>query len=217
MNWFEPLDHYCERLGPGIWAEPLNAVSNAGFIVAAIVLWCQWRRLQHPTVPGLLLVANVFVIGIGSFLFHTFANRWSELADVIPISLFILFYLSVALRAYLHLIWWQSLLAVAAFLIFSQVFTSWFASIIGYTAAYLPALMAIFAVGAAAARKQPAIARGLLTAGLVFTASVMFRAADLPLCGGLPYGTHMVWHLLNAMTLFLLVNLYLNRPVSAVP
>lgn len=29
MNEF--IDIYCERLGPGLWAEPLNALTNAAF------------------------------------------------------------------------------------------------------------------------------------------------------------------------------------------
>ena len=40
---FTPLDLYCERLGPEFWAEPLNAISNGGFIVAA---WLAWRNSE---------------------------------------------------------------------------------------------------------------------------------------------------------------------------
>ena len=32
------IDIYCERLGPGFWAEPLNATSNLAFIVSATLL-----------------------------------------------------------------------------------------------------------------------------------------------------------------------------------
>lgn len=31
MDWNGYLDLYCERLIPGFWGEPLNAVSNAAF------------------------------------------------------------------------------------------------------------------------------------------------------------------------------------------
>ncbi|WP_431310977.1 ceramidase domain-containing protein [Methylobacterium nigriterrae] len=34
-GWFEPIRAYCERTEAGFWAEPLNAVSNAAFLVAA--------------------------------------------------------------------------------------------------------------------------------------------------------------------------------------
>ena len=27
---------YCERLGSGLWAEPINALSNISFLLAAI-------------------------------------------------------------------------------------------------------------------------------------------------------------------------------------
>ena len=37
-----PVDDYCERLGPGLWAEPLNLVTNLAFLIAAIL----WRRCR---------------------------------------------------------------------------------------------------------------------------------------------------------------------------
>jgi len=33
------IDLYCERLGPGIWAEPINALTNLAFLVAAFAAW----------------------------------------------------------------------------------------------------------------------------------------------------------------------------------
>ena len=33
------MDAYCERVGPGLLAEPLNAVSNVSFLLAA---WAAW-------------------------------------------------------------------------------------------------------------------------------------------------------------------------------
>ncbi len=35
MNWSAYVDNCCERLLPGFWGEPLNAVSNAAFVLAA--------------------------------------------------------------------------------------------------------------------------------------------------------------------------------------
>lgn len=37
MNWTAYIDSYCERLLPGFWDEPLNAVSNLAFWLAAMV------------------------------------------------------------------------------------------------------------------------------------------------------------------------------------
>jgi hypothetical protein len=33
------------------------------------------------------------------------------------------------------------------------------------------------------------------------------RSLDMPLCAGWPVGTHFLWHLLNALLLYLLVRL----------
>ena len=111
MTWFDPVDNYCERLDSSFWAEPLNAMSNLAFIVAGLVLLRQWQKAPGRDVIGLLLAVNVLVIGVGSFLFHTFANRWSALADVLPITIFIHGYLAVALRSYLGFRWWQAVAA----------------------------------------------------------------------------------------------------------
>jgi len=43
-----------------------------------------------------------------------------------------------------------------------------------------------------------------VAAGL-FALSVMLRTLDRSLCGGFPLGTHFLWHLLNAVLLYLLL------------
>ena len=35
-SWLTPIDNYCERLGPGLWAEPLNAATNGAVLAAAL-------------------------------------------------------------------------------------------------------------------------------------------------------------------------------------
>ncbi len=87
------LDAYCERTGPGLWGEPLNAVTNLAFIVAAVMALRLWRAQPGLTYRNgwdlLLMIALLFAIGIGSALWHTFATRWAMSADTIPILLFI--------------------------------------------------------------------------------------------------------------------------------
>ena len=96
------VDHYCERTGSGVDAEPLNALTNAAFLVAA---WGAWRFLsRHPSrsAHGLVvaLIATMVLVGVGSFLFHTVATRWAEWGDVLPIMLFMLLYLWLVLTLF---------------------------------------------------------------------------------------------------------------------
>ena len=91
-DWFEAIDNYCERTDASLWAEPLNAFSNLAFIAAFVAgLWC-YRRYRQETGRQrwefILLLALLCGIGVGSFLFHTFATRWALVADVGPITLF---------------------------------------------------------------------------------------------------------------------------------
>ena len=39
--WSDPIDLYCERLGPSFWAERVNALTNIAFILALILVG--WR------------------------------------------------------------------------------------------------------------------------------------------------------------------------------
>ena len=75
---------------------------------------------------------------------------------------------------------------------------------------YLPALLAMVIVGGLLAERKHPAAPFVLWAALIFAISVTFRSLDLALCDayqlqGRNIGTHFVWHLLNALALFLLL------------
>lgn len=200
MDWTAPIDIYCERLAPGFWAEPLNAVTNAAFLLAAAVPFVVTRdRRPEPLVA--LLAALVAIIGIGSFLFHTLANRWSMLADVLPITLFIYAYLGYALRRYLHFGWIATGAALVVFLPLSAGIEALARPLLGGSAGYLPALLAMLFVALLTHRIGHPASRSLLAAAGIFAVSLTLRTLDAPLCAALPAGTHFLWHLLNAATL----------------
>ena len=35
----QQIDGYCERVDPSYWAEPVNAVTNLAFVLAALIVW----------------------------------------------------------------------------------------------------------------------------------------------------------------------------------
>jgi hypothetical protein len=201
MDWTAPIDLYCERAGPDFWAEPLNAVSNAAFLVAAA--WGLARSRRDG--PVFLLAVLVGVIGVGSFLFHTFADRWSNLADVLPITVFIYGYFFLAMRRFLELGRLWSAAATLLFLAASFAVAPALSPLLGGSAGYAPALLAILGVGVAAWIRGSEGAGLLLAAGIIFAVSLTLRTLDQPLCATLPLGTHFLWHVLNALTLALLL------------
>ncbi len=153
-GWWEPVRDYCERTGPGLWAEPLNAVSNAAFVVAAILLL---RRGRAPDRVADGFAWLIGVIGLGSALFHTLAVQWSMLADVIPIALFIHAYFYLALRRFLGLPALAALAGTLAFAVAAAFFEPALSRIAGQplspltngSIGYAPAALALFGVGAA--------------------------------------------------------------------
>ncbi len=206
MDLHRQLNNYCERLGPEFWSEPLNAITNAAFLVAALAAFLLWRRKTPDDWAGLSLIVVLAAIGTGSFLFHTFATVWAVLADVIPIAIFIHVYLYFALKRFLELHWWVALgIVVAFFAATPLVAETLFAPLVGSSAGYVPALLAIFVVGSLIFRKDQQLGRQVLLTGLVFLASLTFRTIDGPLCSQLAFGTHFMWHILNSIVLFLLI------------
>ena len=66
-----------------------------------------WRLLSCGAAWGMrllplarLLVIVLGLIGVGSFLFHTHAQAWAALADVVPILCFVLIYIYAANRGF---------------------------------------------------------------------------------------------------------------------
>ena len=212
MDWTAQIDAYCERTDPGLWSEPLNAVTNLAFLLAAIVMW---RRT--PGLPGaMVLCAILFAIGIGSALFHTFATAWAAAADTIPIGLFILTYIFLLHRDLLGLRRLWALGAVVAFFPYAALMvpvlnTVPFLAISNFYWT-VPILLALYALGLA--RTRPALARGLATGAAILTLSITLRSLDETLCEAVPIGTHLWWHLLNALMLGYMIHVYAGQMLA---
>src|SRR5918992_5368812 len=89
----EVMDAYCERVGPGLFAEPLNAVTNLSFIFAAWAAWILAKRTNTLTTGIKVLIAIGVSVGIGSILWHTLPNSWTLILDTVPIVIFIMWYI----------------------------------------------------------------------------------------------------------------------------
>jgi hypothetical protein len=213
---FDPIDAYCERMGPGLWGEPLNALTNLAFLVAAVI--CA-LRLDAPRPPmGMALVATLAAIGVASGLFHTFANGLTALLDVMAIVFFVFLYVFAVNRHVLG--WsrgwsWSSMLALPPCLALA---TTGFAALPGFaiSSAYWSVAALISGYGVALWPRRPAFARGLLIGAAILSVSITARSLDLGLCAALPGGTHYLWHILNAIMLGWMIETY-RRAAPAEP
>jgi hypothetical protein len=56
VDWFRAVNRYCERTDASYWSEPVNALSNAAFLVVALVVWPAARRAGDRAAQALCLV-----------------------------------------------------------------------------------------------------------------------------------------------------------------
>jgi hypothetical protein len=146
----------------------------------------------------------VAVVGLGSFAFHTLATRGAVLLDVIPIAVFIYGYLTLALRRFLALPRRLVAAIVVAFAVAAQTASALAPrDTLNGSVGYLPALAAMIVV--ALPVKTPAVRRGRWVAAAIFAISLVFRTIDRDVCPLLPLGTHWIWHILNAVVLYVLL------------
>lgn len=240
MNWSQKIFNYCERsVDPSFWAEPLNAWSNAAFCIAALValrqLWVRGEIAKRPA--ELALCAMVFTVGVGSFLFHTFATPWAARADVIPIAIFMYAYVAYALRRLLKLNWLLVLLGLAAFgysyvmarqiacpPILVDIVSASRGKCLNGTIGYTPAFFALVIVAFALLVVRRPAWQWIAAAAVAFFCSMVFRTFDLEVCNataiaGYRTGTHFMWHLLNGLTTYLLLMaaVYYGKPDDPQP
>ena len=206
MDWFEAVDGYCERIDATFWSEPVNAITNAAFLIAAF--WV-WRRPDLP-IMGRVLAIILALIGIGSFLFHTFAQPWAGVADVVPILIYILVYIYVATRDYFGATRVVSWAAVIGFFPFAAL-VGWLLGdfeALGSTRGYVPVPIVILLYAYMLRHKRPTVSRGLVIGVGILVVSMSARWADEPLCHTHPHGTHFAWHVLNAIMLAWMIEVY---------
>lgn len=218
------IDLYCERTGPGFWDEPWNALTNMAFPVAALVAWWLAQRRGDGDWPERAVIAMGGLIGVGSFLFHTFATPWSEWADVVPIWGFVAAFILLTIYRLtgesplrtLRIAAIAGGVTVGLFLLTGQdriTGPEAPADPFNGSLQYLPALVALVVfAGLALWRGHPA--RFLLGAAtLTFLVSLGFRTVDLAACAVTGIGTHFLWHLLNGLMIGLLLSaLVLHLP-----
>jgi hypothetical protein len=208
MDLGRAIDGYCERIGPGLWDEPVNAVTNLAFILAAAVMW---RRSGDVPLARLLCVL-LALIGAASGAFHTHAVVWTAAADSLSILVFVLVYLYAANRAFLGLGRAAALGGTTLFLPYAAATVPVFQLMpgLGGSAAYAPVPLLIALYALFLARRAPETAKGLAAGAAILVLSLIFRTLDAPLCEAVSVGTHFLWHILNAAMLGWMIEVYLR-------
>ncbi|GAA4428162.1 ceramidase domain-containing protein [Actinokineospora soli] len=205
-----PVDAYCERTGPDFWSEPVNALTNVAFLIAAVLAYRHLLRQQSRPPTLVALVVLLIAIGLGSFTFHTVATRWAAVLDTTPILLFMLVYVVSFARHFMGAPWRWAWVAAPVFIGFSIGVNT----LVDF-GGYVPALLGMVVLaGITAFRRMYTYTRWYLGIAALFAVSLTLRTVDLGVCGWLPVGTHFLWHVLNAAVLYLVIRVAADRAAN---
>ena len=210
MDLLAYTDIYCERTAPGLLNEPLNFFSNLAFVFAGLLILRMLRQepLRDKKWQGLcqLGAGMMIVVGIGSMLFHSFATIWAELTDVIPIAIFVFFFLILHVLAVVNRGWAGVAVAmgglVFAGVVFAQVIDP---AMVNGSQDYFAPLLLLMVLSVIHFRKDAASGIWMLGGCVTFIASLIMRSLDLIVCEAWPFGTHFLWHTLNGILLYVLM------------
>jgi hypothetical protein len=193
---------YCERCGPGLFDEPINAVSNIVFLIAAWTAWRLGKRRASLSLGLWLLIDLSIAVGIGSLMWHTFATPWALYFDVVPILLFQLCFLWIYCRHVAGLnraLVMSLLLAYILAGLWLRQYRVWLNGVL----LYAPAIGLSLSIGVyhcVRVQREPYV---LLVSALLFCIALICRTIDLIVCRWLPIGTHFLWHVLNGVVVYL--------------
>jgi hypothetical protein len=203
-----PVDLYCERTGPGLWSEPVNALTN--LVIIAAGLWGLRQARRHDAgIAVVVLCWWVVAIGIGSAIFHLFATRGTIWFDVLPIAGFVLAYTLFSMRRYLGMAWGGAIALVVGFYAIAGLaawsLPAWLREASNGTTSYLPPFLGLALLGGLIALKGCRAGWYVLGAFPVFLLAIVFRMIDPMVCAGFPLGTHFLWHVFDGLTLAILL------------
>jgi hypothetical protein len=207
----EYVDNYCERTDGSFWSEPLNAVSNVSFLIAAIVAFIFIRRTARqvgkPAGELYALPVMIFLIFLGSSAFHTTATRWGLVWDSASIGVYMVYFIALWPKMYWELPWRRAWLGAPIFLVFTVGVSAIIQAAPGmYIAALAGMLILAGLLFFSKIDDRKPYWRWFVGAALVFAVSLTARTLDNPLCGELPIGTHFVWHTLNGIVLYMVTH-----------
>jgi hypothetical protein len=207
------IDLYCERLNAGFLAEPVNAASNIAFFIAAFYAWQYSKQQAVDAIPFRLLIALMVSIGLGSLAFHLFANKASQLADLIPVFLFQLLYLWLYSKNVLACKRPVRVL-LSILLLIGIAVSSQYPGALNGSLIYMPTLLVLCLISFYHMQQSTRGSQLVAGALVLFCLSLLFRTVDNSVCQYIAAGTHFLWHLLNGMVVFMLYRFLVMNSTS---
>lgn len=192
-----PANNYCERISEAFWAEPINALTNGLFFLAAIAVY---SLIKKHKLNGLyrVLPYELAIVGVGSFLWHTARSPITQVLDGSLLYIFILTVLVLLLKQ-LSGKWniaWFGLIGLVLFQVAVFIFVP---ALRDTPIRHIIALTTFILLSLWIKKKTGVLPKNLLIAIASYITAIVAKGVDLSVCNVFPIGTHFLWHALGAM------------------
>lgn len=212
MNIDAPISHWygiCERHGLGFLAEPLNVLSSFAFVAVAISIYRYYQKeedIQNRRIWDIQILTFItFMIGVNSVIFHAYPTPTTELMDTVAIVFFIIIYFWSVLFRIGRCNFFQAAICFIAFVGGSHMLVSQFPQALNDSIGYLSSMIALIVIAVHLHLKARPSSQHFMLAAIVGVCSLFCRAIDHDICDHIGFGTHFIWHSLNATLLYILL------------
>jgi hypothetical protein len=200
----------CERgTDLSLWAEPLNAITSFGFLIAAMLIFRMYYNnpdFKDKKMWDVYFLNLVMVfIGLASIGFHTTPIYYTELADTVFIVIFIVVYFTSAMFRIANLKKFAVVICIMAFVFTSKALVQIFPNAMNDSVGYLSSMAALIFIAVFLNIKRRAAAASFMLASILGMVSLFFRVIDREVCDQFYTGTHFIWHTCNSVLLFMLM------------
>ena len=159
----------------------------------------------------------IFLISIGSFVFHLKPNLITLLMDVVPIFLFSLSFIYLVNKNLLKISNFSNL----SYLIFFSLTTFIVPPYLNFeflngSESYISNYLFLFFYSLIFYFRNYPERNLLLISFLIFNFALFFRTIDNEICQNYTNGTHFLWHMINSYLLFLLSYIFILRSIHNV-
>ena len=191
------------------FAEPLNVLSSFFFMGVAVWIYRYYHRhedLERKWIWDIhALTFLCFIVGFNSAVFHTFPTPVTELLDTLSIVMFIVIYFWSVLFRIGRCNFFQALICFVAFVGFSHILVAQFPNALNDSIGYLSSMIALIMIAVYLHLKARPSSQHFMLAAIIGVCSLFCRAIDRAVCPMMPFGSHFLWHTLNATLLFILL------------
>ncbi len=214
MSLYEQLSllqtEYCERQGPGAFAEPVNTITNAAFLIAGILAFREIQKHTQISRGTQALPWMLGVVAIGSALYHTIRSPYTLVIDAVPLFAFILWAIFLLLRQSLGTECPAAIIVtgfVALEILLSAIVPQEF---LNGSIRHAFALAFSGFVVLIIARRFGKIAWRAVPVLVFYALAVICRTVDPLVCSSFPIGTHFLWHVFGATASFFVAYLIIS-------